>query len=312
MQVTAKRKKYTKKYVINNLRQNKYMLLMIVPVVIYYLVIHYWSMGWLSISFFDYKLLKGFSGSKFVGFDNFAKFVGGINFWPVIQNTLLLNLLSLVFYFPFPIIFAILLNEIKSVRYKKCIQTISYIPHFLSAVVMVSIMNVMLSPSTGYVNGLLKSVGLPSVYFMGEAKYFRVVYVASSVWQETGWAAITYIAALSGIDQGLYEAARIDGAGKLRQIWHVSLPGIRETIILLLIMRIGNMMNLTFEKPYLMQNSLNTSVSEVLSTYTYKIGMIRGSYSQATAIGLFSSVISLFFVLGANYLSQKVTETSLF
>ncbi|HQO56423.1 MAG TPA: ABC transporter permease subunit [Clostridia bacterium] len=308
----AKNKKWTKEYLVNNFKQNKFMYLMLLPVVAYYLIIHYWSMGWLSISFFDYKLLKGFAGSKFVGLANFDKFVKGLNFGNVIGNTLLLNFYSLVFYFPMPIIFALLLNELKNLKFKKFVQTVSYMPHFLSAVVLVSIMNVMLSPSTGFLNGFLKSLGFDSIYFMGDAKWFRTVYVASVIWQETGWAAITYISTLSGIDQGLYEAAKMDGAGKLRQIWHISLPGIRETIILLLIMRVGNMINLTFEKPYLMQNALNTSVSEVLSTYTYKIGIVNGSYSQATAIGLFSSLVSLVFVLGANFLSNKVAETSLF
>ncbi len=295
-----------------NIWKNRYIYLMILPVVVYFAVIHYWAMGWLSISFYDFKLLRGFAGSKFVGLANFEKFIGGVNFWRVIKNTLLLNFYTLIFYFPVPIIFALLLNELKSTKYKRVVQTISYMPHFLSAVVLVSILNIMLSPSVGFVNGFLKALGLDSIYFMGDAKYFHGIYVASMIWQETGWSAITYISALSGIDQSLYEAARIDGAGKFKQIWHVSLPGIRETIILLLIMRVGNMVNLTFEKPYLMQNALNTSVSEVLSTYTYKIGMVRGNYSQATAIGLFSSLVSLVFVLGANYLSNKVTETSLF
>ncbi|MBR5382725.1 MAG: sugar ABC transporter permease [Clostridia bacterium] len=307
-----KRKRPSAAVIRKNIWKNRDMYLMIFPVTVYYLIIHYWAMGWLAISFYDYKLLKGFAGSKFVGLQNFEKFVTGLNFGTVIVNTLLLNFYTLIFFFPMPIIFALLLNEIKSTKYKKFVQTVSYMPHFLSAVVVVSILNVVLSPSVGFVNGFLKTLGMDSVYFMGDAKYFRGVYVMSSIWQETGWSAIIYISALSGIDQSLYEAARIDGAGKLRQIWHVSLPGIRETIILLLIMRIGNMVNLTFEKPYLMQNALNTSVSEVLSTYTYKIGMVRGNYSQATAIGLFSSLVSLIFVLSANYLSSKVTDTSLF
>ena len=307
-----KRKRPSAAVIRKNIWKNRDMYLMIFPVTVYYLIIHYWAMGWLAISFYDYKLLKGFAGSKFVGLQNFEKFVTGLNFGTVIVNTLLLNFYTLIFFFPMPIIFALLLNEIKSTKYKKFVQTVSYMPHFLSAVVVVSILNVVLSPSVGFVNGFLKTLGMDSVYFMGDAKYFRGVYVMSSIWQETGWSAIIYISALSGIDQSLYEAARIDGAGKLRQIWHVSLPGIRETIILLLIMRVGNMVNLTFEKPYLMQNALNTSVSEVLSTYTYKIGMVRGNYSQATAIGLFSSLVSLIFVLSANYLSSKVTDTSLF
>jgi putative aldouronate transport system permease protein len=292
--------------------RSRYIYLMILPVVLYFAIIHYWAMGWLSIAFYDYRLLRGFAGSEFVGFQNFLDFMKGINFVPVVRNTVLLNLYSLVFSFPMPIIFAILLNELRSMKFKRVVQTVSYLPHFLSAVVIVSMMTVIMSPSTGFINGMLKAVGLDTIYFMGESGWFRPIYIMSGIWQELGWSAIIYISALSGINPDLYEAARVDGAGRFRQIWHVSLPGIKVTIMLLLILRIGNLMGSSFEKPFLMQNDLNNSVAEVLATYTYKVGLVRGSYSLSTAIGLFNSIISLILVTSANAISRKVSEISLF
>ena len=292
--------------------RSRYIYLMILPVVAYYLVIHYWAMGWLSIAFYDYRLLRGFAGSQFVGLQNFKDFVTGINFFPGVRNTVLRNVFSLIFSFPVPIIFAILLNELRGMKFKRIVQTVSYLPHFLSAVVIVSMLTVILSPSSGIVNGIMKSIGLGSVYFMGEPDWFRPIYILSGIWQEMGWSAIIYISALSGINPDLYEAARVDGAGRFRQIWHVSLPGIRTTIILLVIMRIGHLMGSSFEKPFLMQNDLNNSVAEVLATYTYKVGLVRGSYSLSTAIGLFNSIISLILVTVANTISKKLSDISLF
>jgi putative aldouronate transport system permease protein len=292
--------------------RTRHIYLMILPVVVYYALIHYWAMGWLSIAFYDFRLLRGFAGSEFVGLKNFVDFISGINFVPVVRNTIVLNILSLVFFFPMPIIFALLLNELTHVPFKRVVQTISYLPHFLSAVVVVSMLTVILSPSTGFINGIIKSLGGNSVYFMGESGWFRPVYIISGIWQETGWSAIIYISALSSINPDLYEAARVDGAGRFRQIWHISLPGIRVTIVLLLILRIGNLMGSSFEKPFLMQNDLNNSVAEVLATYTYKIGLVRGSYSLSTAIGLFNSIISLILVTSANAVSKRLSDIRLF
>ena len=299
-------------YIGRWLYRTRYVYLMILPVVIYFAMFRYWPMIWLRMAFYDYKLLKGFEGSKWVGLKNFTDFVTGLNFGVTVRNTLALNLLSLVFSFPIPIIFALMLNEIKILKYKKAVQTISYLPHFLSTVVIVSMMDTLLSVQTGAVNNFLKSIGWNTVYFMGDAAWFRPVYILSGIWQGTGCGAIIYISALSGINQELYEAARVDGAGRLRQIWHISLPGIAETIVIMLILRIGGMMNMGFEKPFLMQNSLNISVSETLSTYTYKIGLVRNKYSLSTAIGLFNSLVSLLLVVVANTASRKVSETSLF
>ena len=301
-----------RKYVARKLWSNRYIYLMILPVLAYFIIIRYIPMGYLSIAFYDYKLLRGFAGSKFVGWKHFIQFIDGMNFTQIVGNTLSLNLLSLLFSFPFPIIFALFLNEIKNSKFRRIVQTISYLPHFLSTVIIVSLLQTLLSTQTGIVNGFLKSIGMEAVYFMGDPGWFRPIYILSGIWQGTGWGAIIYISALSGINQELYEAAYADGAGRFRQMWHVSLPGLRETIVIMLIMRIGQMMTIGFEKPFLMQNALNLSASEVISTYVYKLGLQQNSYSRATAIGLFNSVISLVLVLIANYTSRKLSETSLF
>lgn len=301
-----------RKYVARKLWSNRYIYLMILPVLAYFIIIRYIPMGYLSIAFYDYKLLRGFAGSKFVGWKHFIQFIDGMNFTQIVGNTLSLNLLSLLFSFPFPILFALFLNEIKNSKFRRIVQTISYLPHFLSTVIIVSLLQTLLSTQTGIVNGFLKSIGMEAIYFMGDPEWFRPIYILSGIWQGTGWGAIIYISALSGINQELYEAAYADGAGRFRQMWHVSLPGLRETIVIMLIMRIGQMMTIGFEKPFLMQNALNLSASEVISTYVYKLGLQQNSYSRATAIGLFNSVISLILVLIANYTSRKLSETSLF
>ena len=293
-------------------KRKKYVYLMILPVVLYFLVFKYWAMGWISIAFFNYRLLRGFAGSTFVGIENFRLFINSLNFATIIRNTFLLNLYSLIFSFPMPIIFALLLNEIRVMKFKQVVQTISYLPHFMSAVVVVSMLSVMLSPQTGFIAGIYKSMGLNPIYFLGTPGWFRPIYIISDIWQEMGWSAIIYISALSGINPDLYEAAKVDGAGRFRQIWHVSLPGIRETIVLLFVMRVGNLMASSFEKPFLLQNPLNISVSEVLATYTYKMGMIQTNYSLSTAISLFDSVIALILVFMANTISRKLSDISLF
>lgn len=302
----------TMRRVLMKIWRARYIYLICLPVVVYYLVIHYWSMGYLRMAFYDYKLRLGFEGSKFVGLKNFISFINGYSFQSVIKNTLIINIYSIVFTFPFPILLAIMLSELHGIRFKRIVQTISYLPHFLSAVVVVSLLNVMLSPSTGIVNGFFKLLGQEPIYFMGSAEWFRPVYTFATIWQQTGWNAIVYIAAISAIDSALYEAAKIDGAGKLRQIWHVTLPGIRGTISILLVLRIGNLFVNSFDKPYLMQNSLNLQVSELLSTYTYKIGMVNGKYSVSTAVGLLNSVVSLILVVLANIVTKKLSDTSLF
>ena len=229
----------------------------------------------------------------------------------IIVNTILLNLYNLIFGFPMPIIFAILLNEVRNLRYKKFVQTVSYLPHFISTVSIVGILFMVLSPNGGIVNIIIQKLGGTPIYFMTESKWFRTIYVASGVWQNLGWDAIIYIAALAGVNQELYEAAVIDGASRLKQIWHVSLPGIRSTIVIMLIMRMGGMMSSNTDKVLLMQNALTYEVSDIIGTYVYRRGIQDADYSYSTAVGLFNSLINVVFVVTANMISKRLGESSL-
>jgi putative aldouronate transport system permease protein len=284
---------------------------MLLPVMVYYFIFKYWPMAWLSVSLYDFRLLKGFGGSKFVGLKNYIDFLQSPDFGKVVCNTVLLNLYQLVFVFISPILFALLLNEIKILKYKKLIQTISYLPYFISTVVLVSTITTFLSPSVGLLNGLIKMAGWETIYFLGDPSYFRPVYIISSIWQSTGWSAVVYLSAFTTIDPVLYEAAITDGAGRFRQLWHITLPGILTAIIIQFLVQLGNILNVSFEKAYLLQNSLNLSVSEVLSTYVYKQGIVFSNISYGTTVGMFNSIISLVLVLVANALSKKVSEISL-
>ena len=284
---------------------------MLLPVVAYMFIFQYMPMAWLSVSFFDFKLLKGFSGSKFVGLSNYIKFVTGSDFGRVVGNTLILNLEQLLISFPITIIFALLLNELRKARFKKLVQTVSYLPHFISTVVLVTMISTILSPSVGILGAISKALGQNPVYYLGQAKYFRTIYIVSGVWQGTGWGAIIYLSAMTGIDPTLYEAATVDGAGRLRQVWHVTLPGIMGAIMIQLVMQIGNLMNLGFEKIYLLQISFNLEVSEVLSTYVYKQGMLNTKFCYSTAASVFNSIIALILVVAANKVSKKLTNAGL-
>lgn len=291
--------------------RNRYIYLMVIPIVIYLILLKYMPMWFLRSSFYDYKLRLGFD-SKFVGLDNFRRLFSNPNLMTYIINTLRLNISAIIFLFPAPLIFAILLNEIAFPRFKKTVQTISYLPYFVSTVVLVSMIYTLLSPSIGTFAAISKALGKTPINYLADPDYFVPINVISGFWQSVGYESIIYIAALAGIDQGLYEAARIDGAGRWKQTLHVTLPGLSQTFILLLIMRVGQMLNVNFEKVYLLQNSLNLPVSEMLPTFVYKTGMVNFKYGYATAAGLFNSVINVVLVLGANYISKRVTETSLF
>ena len=296
----------SRKHVANRIWQNRYIYMMVIPVLVYMILFKYMPMYFLRASFYDYKLLKGFEGSKYVGLKWFERLLSSPDLWQYIKNTLSLNLLSLVIVFPAPLVFAILLNEIHSAPYKKIVQTVSYLPHFISTVVLVSMINTICSPSLGVLAKIYKSMGMTPVNFMGNPDYFYAINIISGLWQGTGWNAVICI------DACLYEAARIDGANRWKQILHVTIPGLLPTFILLLIMQIGQLLNCVFDKIYLLQNTLNLQVSEMLPTYVYKTGMISQKYGLATAGGLFNSVISVVLVLIANTISRKVSETSLF
>lgn len=292
--------------------RNRYIYLMVIPVVIYLILLKYMPMWFLRSSFYDYKLLKGFDGSKYVGLKYFARLFSNPNLLQYIGNTLKLNLTALVFLFPAPMIFAILLNELRGVRFKKVVQTVSYLPHFVSTVVLVSMISTICSPSIGTMASLAKALGQTPVNYLSDPNYFVTVNVISGYWQSVGWEAVIYVSALSSIDQGLYEAARIDGANRFQQIVNVTIPGLMTTFVLLLIMQVGQMLNVNFEKVFLLQNNLNLSASEMLPTFVYKTGMQSQKYGYATAAGLFNAVCSVVLVLIANTISKRFSETSLF
>ncbi len=288
--------------------QNRYIYLMILPVIAYFVLFKYLPMGYLSMAFFDYKLLKGFSGSAFVGLKHFAAFINGMNFTRTIWNTVALNLLSILFVFPSAIILALLLNEVGNSKVKRTIQTITYMPYFISTVVFVGMINSFLSPSLGLLGVVYRLFGQTPPYMLGDPTMFRGINVVSGIWQTAGWNSVVYLSAITAIDPTLYEAATVDGAGRFRQIWHITLPGIKQTIIILLILRIGDLLGANFEKVLLLQNNLNLSVSELLPTYIYKVGMVQGKYSFSAAVGLFNAVVSLMLVLVANYASKRLSS----
>ena len=291
--------------------RNRYIYLMVLPVLVYMALFKYMPMWFLRTSFFDYKLLRGFDGSKFVGLKWFERLFTNPNLWQYIMNTLKLNVSALVFLFPLPMIFAILLNELRSMPFKKTVQTLSYLPHFVSTVVLVSLIMTIVSPSLGLLGKWARSMGQQPVNYLAEPNYFVLVNVVSGAWQSIGWDAVIFMSALAGIDQGLYEAARIDGANRWKQTLHVTLPGLMTTFVLLLIMRVGQMLSVNLEKVYLLQNNLNLSASEMLPTFVYKTGMVSRNYGYATAAGLFNSAISLVLVFIANHISRRVTDISL-
>ncbi|WP_397368961.1 ABC transporter permease [Paenibacillus glycanilyticus] len=284
--------------------------LMALPVLAYYIIFHYGPMYGLQIAFKDFQPSDGIWGSTWVGFKHFESFFNGIYFWRLITNTVLLNLYELLFGFPAAIILALLLNEIRKSSFKRIVQSISYLPHFISIVVVAGMMVDVLS-RTGLVNQLLGSFGIQPIDFLMEEGWFRFLYVSSGVWQGVGWGSIIYLAAISGIDPTLYEAARIDGAGRWRQTLNVTLPGIMPTIIILLILQMGNMMSVGSEKVLLLYNPLTYSTADVISTYVYRKGVLEASYSFTAAVGLFNSIISFILIVAANKISKRFSETKL-
>lgn len=293
------------------LRRNWQYYLLLLPAFVYVLIFCYGPMYGLQIAFKNYKMSLGVWGSPWIGIRNFTDFFGGYYFWTLIRNTFVLSLSTLAFSFPVPILIALLVNELGG-RFKRTLQTILYAPHFISTVVLVGMITILFSPSMGIVNTFLNRLGVDSIYFMGDPNFFRPLYIGSDIWQHMGWNAIIYIAALSGVDPGLHEAAELDGASRLQRIIHINLPCILPTIIIMLIMQLGNIATISYEKVFLMQNDLNLGVSEVISTYVYKRGLVNNNYSFATAVGLFNNIVNVTMLVIANKVSRKFSETSLF
>lgn len=285
-------------------------LMLLLPV-IWYILFLYTPMYGIMIAFKDYRAARGIWGSEWIGLEHFKRFFSSFYFGRIVGNTLTINILSLLFGFPFPIFLALLLGELRNGKFRKVLQNVAYIPHFLSAVIVVSIMQLILNPNTGVYNMIRQWFGLPVTNYFASVGAFKPMYIISGIWQNMGWDAILYIAALAGIDTTLYEAASIDGAGRLQKIWHISLPGISSTITIMLLLRCGQIMNIGYEKVLLMQNSLNQASSDVISTYVYRVGILEGNFDYSTAISLFNSVCNILLLLIANAIAKRVNGTSL-
>lgn len=291
--------------------EQKYLFFMILPCLTFYFIFHYLPMYGVIIAFQKYDVVKGITGSSWVGLDNFIRFFEGPYAWRLIRNTLLLSIYNLVFYFPIPIIFALFLNEVKNRHFKKVVQTVSYLPHFVSVVIVVGMLQSLLSPSTGVINRMIESLGGEPVNFFMQPNWFRTLYISSTVWQEFGWGSIIYLAALSSVDGGLYEAAHLDGAGRFRCMWNITLPSISPTIITLLILKVGNLLTVGYEKVIMMYNPGIYETADIISSYVYRVGVSQANYSFGTAVGLMNSIVSMVLILITNTVSKRLTETSL-
>jgi len=283
---------------------------LLAPTILYMAIFDYFPMYGVQIAFQKYRPALGMFRSEWVGWANFERFFNAYQFWNILENTLLLSVYELAM-FPIPVIMALLLNQLTNRKFKKIVQTITYAPHFISVVVLVGMLYLFLSPQVGIVNRFLDIVGLSKIYFMGEAAWFKSVYVWSGVWQSMGWGMIIYLAALTGINPELHESAVVDGATKAQRVWHVDVPGILPTIAILFILNMGSFMSLGFEKAYLMQTPLNISSSEIIQTYVYTRGITGGEFSFAAAIGLFNSLINLILLVTFNTIARRMKMTSL-
>ena len=293
------------------IRKSYWLYIMCIPGIIYFILFRYLPMWGILIGFQDYNIWRGFSASPWVGFKHFTAFFKSYSFAPLMINTLLLSFYSIVFAFPAPIILALFLNEIRSSKFKRTIQTMIYVPHFISWVIVASI-SFMLLNSTGPINGLITSMGKEPVAFLTDSLAFRPIIIVQTIWKEAGWSTIVFLAALTNVDVELYEAATIDGAGRFRQVWHITLPAIRSTIIILLILRMGSVLDNGFDQIFLMSNAGNRAVSDVLDTFTYREGIINGAFSYTTAIGLFKSIIGMVLILATNRLAKVAGESGIF
>jgi len=292
--------------------RDRWLYVMLIPGIIYYIIFVYIPMWGALFAFVDYSPAYGLFGSPWVGFKHFNRFFNSRQFNQLFSNTMVISILNLVFYFPAPILLALLLNEMRKEKYKRVLQSVMYLPHFMSAVIVVSMFQLIFSSEGGAINSILNALGFDSISFLTSKAWFRPILMIETIWKEVGWGTIIFMAALAGIDPSLYEAAVVDGANHTQRLWHITLPGIMPTISTLLILRMGSFLNTGFETIMLMQNSLNRSVSEVFDTYVYRVGITDAQYSYSTAIGLFKSVIGLVLVYGSNKLAQKVGQEGIF
>lgn len=285
--------------------------IMMLPAILFIMIFIYKPMGGLVIAFKDYSLKQGIWGSPWIGFENFTRLFSSYWFPIILKNTLTISLFSLVIGTPAPIIMALMLNEVKNKNIRKTIQTVSYAPHFISTVVICGMILLFLSPSSGIINKAINAMGHESIAFMQDAAAFKWIYILSGVWQSTGWGAIIYFAALSGVDKELLEASQIDGATRFQQVKYINFPVLIPTIVTLFILSCGSLLSVGYEKVFLLQTATNINGSEVISTYVYKIGLIKQDFEFSTATGLFNSVINCAILILTNFISGKVSENSL-
>lgn len=293
---------------IGRIKRQKLYYVLILPGLLYFLVFHYGPMYGIIIAFKDiapFDGLKGIMTADWVGLKHFRNFIDSYYFGNIMVNTLTISFYRLLFGFPAPIALALLINEVRHTLFKRTVQTVSYLPHFISMVVLAGLATTLLSTDGGFVNGMLQKLGVEPVMFLSDQRFFRSVLVGSGIWKEVGWSSIIYLAAIAGVDQQLYEAARVDGAGKLRQIWHITLPGIRNIVVIMFILAIGHVMDAGFEQIFLLYSPPVYGVADIIDTYVYRKGLVEVQYSFAAAVGLFKSVVAAALVLGTNYVAKK-------
>lgn len=294
----------------NRIMKNWEFYLLLLPGIILTLIFKYVPMYGLQIAFRDYNAAAGFLGSEWVGLKWFTKFFTSYNSWRLIKNTVLLSLYSLLWSFPIPIILALLLNQVRSKRYQKVVQTAIYAPHFISIMVLCGMLKIFLSPYGGLFSMISQAMGGEAIDFLGNAGYFRTIYVASGIWQDAGWGTILYLATLSGVDTQLYDAAKVDGASTIKRIIHIDMPILLPIIVIQLIMSFGSLMNVGFEKAFLLQNDLNAATSDIIATYVYKQGILQAQYSLSTAVGLFNTAVNLILLFVVNKVCKKASDVS--
>ena len=300
------------KRLLRDIRKNYPLYLLALPAVIVIILLNYLPMYGIVMAFQDFRPVRGFFGSRWVGFANFERFFNSYQFMDLLKNTLGLSLMNLLFTFPVPIFLAIMINQVYKPRLKKTIQTVVYLPHFIATVVLVSMLHVLFNTRTGLYGVIAGKLGIENpVNLFALKSSFRPMFIGASIWQNAGWDSIIYIAALTSIDPSLYEAATVDGATKAQRVWHIDVPSILPTMVTLLIMRCGSIMNVNFDRTYLLQNDLNIGISEIISTYEYKIGLAQGQFSYSAAIGLFNNVINLVLLLIVNKISKEASGTGL-
>lgn len=287
------------------IKRDRQLLILFIPCILFYATFRYGPLYGLIIAFKDYNVFQGIVDSEWVGLKHLDKFFNGYDFQVLFRNTLLLGFYALIFGFPFPIIFAILLNEVRVNWLKKTIQTFSYLPAFLSVVIICSMLTDFLSPSIGIINRIIASLGFEKTYFLIQPEWFRTIYVASDIWATLGYEAIIYLAAIAGISPTLYEAAKVDGASRFRMIWSVTIPSILPTILIMFILKTGSMIRVGYEKVLLLYNPATYEVADVFSTFVYRKGILESNYSYAAAVGMFEALIAMIMVLSANFLSKK-------